>query len=494
MKILHRAVIWMLIFLGMGLFLSSCGGLGIFEEKKVVSPEIIGDNSNDDHFVSERVNQSPLSEGKMLDDINSGILNRLPSGFNLIRFPQKFSSVFIKQTVRELVGEAYKMADNGAVNKAGPLKTNTIKRLEQNCNIEKLPETMNSAFAVVTKKSPLLLLPTTDVWFKDKNSRDRNLLHNDELTTGEPVAVLSVSYDKRYYLVQTRFSRGWIPRINIAFTRYLNWLKIVKPTDFAVVKSPVYTITLETKPKVKKSFEFYMGDVILIDASKSTFEKPIGLLPINENGILSFKEYELSSDAVKVGFLPLTRKNILSQARIYKNLSRATFSSLPELRSNSRMISRVYRSLGIYMPLNLEIMKRASLKQIDLIGLPYEQRLSRFISAKPGDLLFFEDDVALFYGTTPRYSKRVHGIVAYMYVNSVLNEINHKKVEKKYDRIMVSDLKYLRTTGHMAFNDVEFIGQFFTSDENSKKLQNNSSETNYQYNYDPLYIDELGEH
>ena len=120
----------------------------IFDEKKVVNPEIVGDNSNDDHYVSDSVNQKTISAGKLLDDINSGIQNRLPSGYNLIRFPQKFSSVFIKQTVREQQSQAYSLAEAGAVNKAGPLKETSIKRMVQNCNIESLPDSMNSAFAV----------------------------------------------------------------------------------------------------------------------------------------------------------------------------------------------------------------------------------------------------------------------------------------------------------------------------------------------------------
>ncbi|WP_281072436.1 SH3 domain-containing protein [Succinivibrio dextrinosolvens] len=480
MKISCRSTVRVLSIISFCMLLASCG---IFDEKKIVSPEIVGENSNDDHFVSESINQKTLSEGKMLDDINSGILNRIPYGYNLIKFPQKFSSVFIKQTVRQLQGDAYRFSESGAVNKAGPIKETTIKRMVQNCNIEALTESINTAFAVITKKSPLMLMPSNDVWHKDNKTKDRNLLHIDELSIGEAVAVLSVSSDKRYYLVQSRFARGWVPTVNLAFTRYLSWLKVVKPSDFAVVKAPVYRITLDTKDK--KIYDYSMGDVILLDSSKSTFEKPVALLPVNENGILSYKNAELTTDSVSVGPLNPTRKNILAQARLYKNLSRSEYSYLEELHSNSRMFSRVYRSVGIYMPLDFDSMKKASPKSIELLGMPYEERLATFAKAKPGDLLFFDNDVALFYGTIPRYSKHVRGVAAYLYVDSVVNEIDYKPVAKQYDRIMVSDLRYLRPSGHTAINEVEFIGQFFSNNENSALL-NDSQDV-----YDPLYIDEL---
>ncbi len=486
MKICSIKTLRLLCVFSSALLLASCS---LFEEKKVVSPEILGENSNDDHFVSDSINQKTLSAGKLLDDINSGIQNRLPSGFNLIKFPQKFSSVFIKQTVREQQSQAYSMLDAGTVNKAGPLKDTTIKRMEQNCNIEALPESMNTAFAVVTKKTPLLLMPSNDVWHKDKKTKDRNLLHLDYLSIGEPVAVLSVSLDKRYYLVQTRYLRGWVPIVNLAFTRYISWLKVVKPSDFAVVKSPVYTITLGTKDK--KTYDYSMGDVILLDTSKSTFEKPVGLLPVNAGGVLSYKNADLSPEKVNVGYLDLTRKNILAQARQYKNLSRSEYSYLPELYSNSRIIARTYRSVGVYMPLDYSTMKMASPKTIDLVGKPLDQRISAFSQAKPGDLLFFDNDVALFYGTLPRYSKNIRDVIAYLYVDTIVNEIDYKKVEKKYDRIMVSDLRYQRPSGHTALNEVEFIGQFFTHDENTSRLSGAASDRNSQDDYDPLYIDEL---
>ncbi len=488
MKISCRKTVRLISVIVWALFLSSCG---LFDEKKVVSPEIVGDNSNDDHYVSDSVNQKTISAGKLLDDINSGIQNRLPYGYNLIRFPQKFSSVFVKQTVREQQSQAYSLSEAGAVNKAGPLKETSIKRMVQNCNIESLPDSMNSAFAVVTKKTPLLLMPSNDVWHKDKKTKDRNLLHIDYLSIGDPVAVLSVSADKRYYLVQTRYLRGWVPIVNLAFTRYLSWLKVVKPSDFAVVKSPVYTITLGTKDK--KTYDYSMGDVILLDTSKSTFEKPVGLLPVNAGGILSYKNAELSPESVTVGYLDLTRKNILAQARKYKNLSRSEYSYLPELYSNSRIIARSYRSVGVYMPLDYSTMKRASPKTIDLVGMPYEQRISSFLQAKPGDLLFFDNDVALFYGTLPRYSKNIRDVIAYLYVDTVVNEIDYKKVEKKYDRIMVSDLRYQRPSGHTALSEVEFIGQFFTQDVKSSHSTGGgvTSTSKNQEEYDPLYIDEL---
>ncbi len=143
------------------------------------------------------------------------------------------------------------------------------------------------------------------------------------------------------------------------------------------------------------------------------------------------------------------------------------------------------------MPLDYSTMKMASPKTIELVGKPFDQRISAFSQAKPGDLLFFDNDVALFYGTLPRYSKNIRDVIAYLYVDTIVNEIDYKKVEKKYDRIMVSDLRYQRPSGHTALNEVEFIGQFFTHDENTSRLSGAASDRNSQDDYDPLYIDEL---
>ncbi|MBQ3679134.1 MAG: SH3 domain-containing protein [Succinivibrio sp.] len=488
MNLYSRTLLNVLIISMLGVLVSSCGGLGIFSEKKVISPEIVGENSNDDHFVSDSVNQKTLSAGKMLDDINSGIYQRLPYGYELIKFPQKFSSIFVRQAVRELQSKAYRLKEKGAVNRAGEIKDTTLKRLEQNCNLEALPQTVTTAYAVVSKKTPVLLYPSNDVWHKDKKTKDRNILHIDELAIGEPVAVLSISNDKRYYFVQSRFNRGWVPVINLAFTRYISWLKFVRPSDFAVVKTPVYSITLSTKDK--KTYDYSMGDIILLDVAASSINKPVGLLPQNTNGILSFKTAELSLDNVNVGYLNPTRKNILAQARLYKNLSRTVYSKLDEIRSNSKMFARAYRSIGVHMPLDYDNMKAACAKRIGLVGKTYEQKLSSYVDARPGDLLFFEDDVALLYGSTPRYARHIQGIAAYLYVDSVQNEVDYKKIVKQYDRILVSDLRYYTLKNHIAFSEIEFIGQFFTTNENRSKLPGDDSYDSW-YDYDPLYIDEL---
>ena len=201
MNLYSRTLLNVLIISMLGVLVSSCGGLGIFSEKKVISPEIVGENSNDDHFVSDSVNQKTLSAGKMLDDINSGIYQRLPYGYELIKFPQKFSSIFVRQAVRELQSKAYRLKEKGAVNRAGEIKDTTLKRLEQNCNLEALPQTVTTAYAVVSKKTPVLLYPSNDVWHKDKKTKDRNILHIDELAIGEPVAAKIASFGFRFSYV-----------------------------------------------------------------------------------------------------------------------------------------------------------------------------------------------------------------------------------------------------------------------------------------------------
>jgi len=233
----------------------------------------------------------------------------------------------------------------GAVREAGLITDSAIKRIEDKVGFNTIPDKTPAFFAIAQKRLEPMLGPTTSVWYQDKTHRDYNVLKTGEIIAGEAVAVMHISTDKTFCYVQSASARGWVPYYDLLFTGHILWLEIVSPSDFAVVVAPRYN--LMEKGHV---YDYYMGDVIILDRKKSTFDRPYGLFPVKKEGVLAFESVELSNKHVHVGYLKATEENLKAQTKIYE---KAFLENLEKDKSSYEsllMRSRVYRSIGVRLP------------------------------------------------------------------------------------------------------------------------------------------------
>ena len=284
-------------------------------------------------------------EGYNLDVLNEKILNSSVLGSDLIKFPSSLNGQVLSLYIREQLSQLPALVANGAVRQGSVIPESALKRIEENSAFNNIKDKTPTFYAVALQRLDLLMAPTSAVWYKDKDHHDSNVLKIGQVMPGEAVAVMHMSDDNSFCYVQSSYARGWLPYYKLMFTGHIRWLEIVKPNDFAVVTSPQYSVTVKGHEYV-----YYMGDVIMLDKKQSTVDKPVGLFPVNKEGVLTFESVELPKKDFNIGYLKATPENLQAQALAYKKAYPDEAEGPTDPAFNALMMTRVYRSIGIRLP------------------------------------------------------------------------------------------------------------------------------------------------
>ncbi|MBO5566654.1 MAG: SH3 domain-containing protein [Succinivibrio sp.] len=419
--------------------------------RPVPQPELTGLFADADHFVSSDSMNVPLLMGNQLKEVNSSMLRRGLLSADLRRYPKKVSGEFVQNSIRNQIQQAQQLAQAGAVRDIGPLTKTRVSQYVDECGIDTLGEVIDPKYVVITTRTAMNLLPAKDVWFPSNDVKYGNVFKVDTAAPGEPAVILATSASGRFCYVQTALSRGWISSFDYAPIGRIQWLKAVDPEDLAVVTD----IRLKIKVN-KKPYEYAMGDIILLDKAKSTVDELYGMFPRYENGRLEYVSERLPSSAVNLGYLPASRANIVHQAYLFKGMSRSKNGDLEELYSNSLMFARAYRTAGIKLSSDVQEQKRMISSKLQLMGYRSNEKLSIYHEVKPGDLLYFEGDVAMYLGITPDTGRAAKAISAYLYIGQFVNYVETRRDVHDHDKVDATDLSYLVTYGGTAYRNVEF--------------------------------------
>ncbi|MBL4899813.1 MAG: glycoside hydrolase [Alteromonadaceae bacterium] len=217
-------------------------------------------------------------------------------------------------------------------------------------------------YGLVVRRSVLRTFPTLDRVFKWGKDRDLDQFQESGLFPGDAVAILHVSKDQQWVLVQAYNYLAWMPKDDVAIGNKSDISAFKSDKNFIVVTgNKVFTnhvpnhealsnIQLDMGIRLPLAKRSEYGDALY---GQNPYANYIVKLPVrNSEGNLVLKLVPIPrGQDVRVGYLPFTKQNIITQS--FKFLGeRYGWGHDYNGRDCTGFIGEIYKSFGLLMPRN----------------------------------------------------------------------------------------------------------------------------------------------
>ncbi|MDX1678703.1 SH3 domain-containing protein, partial [Arsukibacterium sp.] len=303
----------------------------------------------------------------------------------------------------------------------------------QNLNTEAVHAVNPVRFGLVVKRTDLRSMPTEDRVHNQQMALDLDRFQETALFPGEPVAVLHLSRDNHWLLVQNYHYTGWVKAVDVAIGSRQQVLQYSEQTPFLLVTGArAYTSYTPTLPAISQLL-LDMGTRLPLLTTDDTGHNVHGQnphasyivkLPLrNADGSLAFTPALIARQQdVRVGYLPYTTANVLKQA--FKFLGdRYGWGHDYDSRDCTGFIIEIYRSFGFLKPRNSGQQGEGSYgRNIRFSGQSsHSDKLDAISQAEPGDLIYRPGHVMLYLGSDNGEPFIIHSVhdLAYFADSSV---------------------------------------------------------------------------
>lgn len=264
--------------------------------------------------------------------------------------------------IRDLIRQVSRRPDNPRFRNGNQLRTAFFNRLQQNCNLEKIPRVVRTRFAVTVRRTEMRAFPTSIRIFSEPDDYEFDRLIETTLYPLEPIVILHTSRDGQWFFAQCRNYLAWIQTKDVAVGGREEIFSVLNRRNFLVVTgkkvfsgfNPLTADLSEVQLDMGVRVPLALKDEI---PQELDGQHPLGnyvvKLPIRtRTGNLLWKLGLVSlSDDVSMGYLPYTRRNIIQQA--FKFLGqRYGWGGMFNARDCSSFIMDVYRTMGLSIPRN----------------------------------------------------------------------------------------------------------------------------------------------
>lgn len=235
----------------------------------------------------------------------------------------------------------------------------------------------------------------------------------------EPVLILWESKDKEWYLVQTYYSTGWIPKKDIAictsaqFNNYFDYSLREKP-DFITVTADKFSLEDDyfvycEDASFDKNLTLYMGTYLqLADWNKINIPENFKertphssyLVEIpykKDDESLGIAYASIPAGICTLGFLPYTAANILTLA--FQSLGkRYGWGGMADERDCTEYTKEIFRCVGLNFAKNSSAQAAMPGKTISFLDLSHEQKCAVLDNLPAGTILYFYGHVSIYLG------------------------------------------------------------------------------------------------
>jgi len=225
-----------------------------------------------------------------------------------------------------------------------------------------------------------------------------DLLQNSSFDLGTPVVILHVSSDRQWYYVQTEFSDGWMPSIDIARATEEQVKNFTESKSSAVAITPHADLYLN-----QERTDYY--DTIRMGTSlpllNTTSEGVNVMIPIAEtDGSLSLSVATMNSEEMHPGFLPYTARSIYEQAFAMLNQPYGWGGSFGQ-QDCSQLMQMIFGTVGLTLPRNSAAQAYSDTTLVTFPATASDtERLSLFQNLPAGQtLLHLPGHIMLYLGT-----------------------------------------------------------------------------------------------
>ncbi|MBQ5749075.1 MAG: SH3 domain-containing protein [Oscillospiraceae bacterium] len=266
-------------------------------------------------------------------------------------------------------------------------------------------------YGIAVKRTALRAFPSDLAIWDDLSDTDFDYQYLVGVRVNEPVVIVSVSKDGKFYLAKNVCCSGWIPVEDVAVCRNKSqWLSAwdISPENALVVcDDRVYTETSVVGAQTS-ALMLSMGTVLqlaeeidpnaLVD-NRAAYNNYVVWMPVrNEDGFYDKKLTLISEhNAVSVGYLPLTEQNI---AKVALSALGNVYGWGGSLNSEdcSSYIRNIYKCFGLELARNTTWQTAMPMGKVDLRNMCREERMAVLDAMPVGTILFFSGHEMLYLG------------------------------------------------------------------------------------------------
>ncbi len=293
------------------------------------------------------LNKKIVRSGYLLNPLNLGkrVSSKLVVGY--LKSDLNLMYRYIKY---DLLGKRYR----------DPEFSNHLAELIDLAGIKK--KTIQVKYGLTIRNVNVRFFPTHKTYVRKKASDHFDIMQKTHLGWNSPVAILHVSKDKKWYLVETIYVRGWVEKKAIALMEF----ETLKDYHQHYLPSKNNLITTQAKNFIYASKEaptplreiLAMGTRLKLDekmkATKANEGKAAKRLPVllpkkSASGGFILKTFFIESKDVHQGYLTFNQKNLIEQSFKFLNLPYSWGGSAHGV-DCSLFLVRVFNSFGIRLP------------------------------------------------------------------------------------------------------------------------------------------------
>ena len=284
-------------------------------------------------------------------------------------------------------------------------------------------------FGLVVRRSVLRTFPTSDRVFKWGKDRDLDRFQESGLFPGDAVAILHVSKDKQWLLVQAYNYLAWMPKENVAIGNKSEILAFKNDQNFIVVtgskaftnhvpnQAALSNIQLDMGIRLPLAKRSEYSNVLY---GQNPFANYIVKLPIrNTDGKLALKLVPIArGQDVRIGYLPFTKKNLVTQS--FKFLGeRYGWGHDYNGRDCTGFIGEIYKSFGLLMPRNSGQQAKSDygLNNFFAKGAAKADKLKAIKQLQVGDLIYIPNHVMMYLGHENSKPYIIHDVKGLSYID-----------------------------------------------------------------------------
>jgi len=402
----------------------------VFAQVPDYSTDVIGMSEiqlSPSHWVDKLTqDNTPLMSQTNIAQFNQNLVQNNPHIVEPLAMADRLSKAQLLEKIRNISKPSShkRFYDNGE-----QLNQNDYAAYIESTNQNAVKAENPVRFGLVVKRSILRTFPTLDRVFKWGKDRDLDRFQESGLFPGDAVAILHVSKDKQWVLVQSYNYLAWMPKEDVAIGDKAAISAFKNDETFIVVTGSKVFTNHVPNDKAISNIQLDMG-IRLPLAKRSEYSNAlygqnpfanyIVKLPVrNAEGKLVLKLVPIPrGQDVRVGYLPFTKQNLVTQS--FKFLGeRYGWGHDYNGRDCTGFIGEIYKSFGLLMPRNSGQQAKGAYGQNHLFGKDTAKadKLKVIESMQVGDLIYIPGHVMMYLGQENSKPYVIHDVKGLSYID-----------------------------------------------------------------------------
>ena len=355
-----------------------------------------------------------LADWRSITALNSAMLTKEECNMNdLRRYSEYVDAGFPDRLYDASAKDFRSYMKDGYYDRGGnPVGETQFQQIVPNVRNEAYLPAHSVQYGIAVHRTDLRAFPTDEIITDELGDIDFDYVQLSSVRVNDPLILLSLSADGRYYYAATSSCDGWVRAEDIAICgsrgEWLGAWDLSEDRTLVVTDNRIYLEQSNTDPAVsglmipQGSYLELMQPITVPGriSNRSPQQNYAVYVPVrNADGSYAKKAALISQHyGVSAGYLPLTRRNILRTA--FQMLGDAYgWGGMLSAEDCSGYIRGVYRCFGLELPRNTTWQAQAPAVKYDLSGMNDDEKKAVLNQLPAGTTLFFRGHEMMYLGT-----------------------------------------------------------------------------------------------